>query len=776
MKKIVVLAMMSALSLGASAEVLTPAQALERVVGSAAPQSKTLRPQLVSTHPADGLPAVYVFTAHGDKGFMVISADDCAAPLLGICDDGHFDASLINPSMQEWLDGYADEIRWLRSNPNAPRYLPAPKMAARTDIAPMVTTRWSQDEPYNNMCPADGNQRTVTGCVATAMAQIVNYHKLPTGKGTGSASVTYKGTTYTFDYASESFDWANMLDDYTGSYTDAQANAVAKLMYACGVSVDMSYGTGASGAVTSNVATALPTYFGFDSGAKTYQRKFYTLDNWNDLVYQQLKDYGPVQFSGRNDEGGHSFVCDGYRQGDFFHINWGWGGASDGYFKLTALDPDSQGIGGSSAGYNSSQAFVGNICAPRGEHAATYSAYVGGTLGTSVESVELGTAFNLTGGFWNESSETVNMQFGYTLENTATGAVTEQRLYNFSDLKPNYGRNNLSITLPTTLAAGTYRLRPVWRLTGNTAWNEFRIGIADPQFVLVKVEGTTATLSTASAILSGTVESLDTPVFNGRKWTMQLQLANTSGGEFLGNIFGALFSSDGTEQLASAGNLMVDVLDGETIQATYSSQFTPLNSKTVTDGNYLFVLADEKGRIISPVYNLTIEAAPTEQGTVSVSNLTIKDANSVNAMALEMTADVKCTSGYFIGNLHAYIFPENGGSSSMRISSPTLYIPEGETQKATFKGAVDALKIGTRYMVVVFGDAGNQLTGPTYMTVGLSTGVESVAVDNAEVVGRELYDLSGRRIADGETPRAGIYIVRERRSDGTVTTTKQLVR
>lgn len=431
-------------------------------MGNAGPMSAGMqqsRPQLVATRSVDNQPAVYVFSLDSDKGYIVLPADDEATPMLGYSDSGKFDAAAINPTMQWWLDEYAAEIKWLRENPSPDRYLSAPA-PARQAIAPMVKTVWNQSEPFNNMCPANGNRRCVTGCVATAMAQIVNYHKLPAGNGTGSASVTYNGTTYTFDYANESFDWDNMLDSYNGSYTSEQANAVAKLMYACGVGVDMSYGTGASAAATSDVVGALVNHFGFDKGARVFTRSYYSLSDWNDLVYNQLKDYGPVQVSGRNDGGGHSFVCDGYNAGDFFHINWGWGGASDGYFKLTALDPASQGIGGSSAGYNSGQHIIGNICAPRADSQPYCSMYVGDALGASTDKVALGATFNLTGGFWNNSASALDGSIGYRLESVSGEFDLSARILDMS-LEPRHGYRQLSIQLPASLAEGSYRLSPV---------------------------------------------------------------------------------------------------------------------------------------------------------------------------------------------------------------------------------------------------------------------------------------------------------------------------
>lgn len=775
MKQLLLSGVFAAMAFGGWADVVTPNQALDRVMGNAGLMSAGMqqsRPQLVATRSVDNQPAVYVFSLDSDKGYIVLPADDEATPMLGYSDSGKFDAASINPTMQWWLDEYAAEIKWLRENPSPDRYLPAPA-TARQAIAPMVKTVWNQSEPFNNMCPANGTRRCVTGCVATAMAQIVNYHKLPTGNGTGSASVTYNGTTYTFDYANESFDWNNMLDSYNGSYTSEQANAVAKLMYACGVGVDMSYGTGASAAATSDVVGALVNHFGFDKGARVFTRSYYTLSDWNDLVYNQLKDYGPVQVSGRNDGGGHSFVCDGYNAGDFFHINWGWGGASDGYFKLTALDPASQGIGGSSAGYNSGQYIIGNICAPRADSQSYYSMYVGDALGASTDKVTLGAKFNLTGGFWSNSASILDGSIGYRLESVSGEFDLSARILDMN-LKPRYGYSQLSIQLPASLAEGSYRLSPVWKLTTDKQWRKFDIPIGNPQYINVRVEGNEAYLTVpASVKLQADVKSFDSPVFEGKPFELTLTLSNDFDTEYLGNVFAVLFSNDGQSQVGAAGNLMVDVMPGETIEVSYLSMLSALEGQTISPGDYLLAFADEQRRLISHGYSVTVQEAPATQGTISVSSFRVKDAASVDAMKLEFTADVTCTKGYFIGQLRAYVFPESGGSSSLNLASPMLYIPEGETEHVTFAGAMPSLTVGSRFHTLIYNN-GSWATGAVDFTVGSVAGVESTAVDN-EVVTREVYDMSGRAV-DGMQLKSGMYIVRDRHADGTYSTGKILVR
>lgn len=766
------------MAMSVRAGVLTPNQALDRVMGDVGLMStgkQRSRPHLVATRSIDNQPAVYVYSLNDDNGYIVLSADDEAVPMLGYSDSGEFDAASINPTMQWWLDEYAAQIKWLRDNPNTDRYLTTTATTtAKQNIEPMVKTKWNQGAPFNNMCPVDDGNHCVTGCVATAMAQIVNYHKLPADNGIGSASLDYNGTTYSFDFANESFDWDNMLDSYKGSYTDVQADAVAKLMYACGISAQISYGVSASYGSDENVATALINNFGFDKGIRMYFREFYTLSEWNDLVYNQLKDYGPVQYGGANSNAGHAFVCDGYNVGDFFHINWGWGGSSDGYFKLTALDPDTQGIGGSLGGYNIGQDMVGNICAPRADSQPSYSMYVQNALSVSADELDLGTSGSISGTFVNSSFATLNGSLGYRLEPVSGGDDIYGTSLSGVSILHNYGYKSISFSLPATLAEGSYRLVPLWKLSTDSQWRTFDISVGNPKYINVLVEGSKASFTVPATVkLQAEVKSFDSPFFVDKTFALTVKLTNNFDTEYLGTVFAAILTADGSTQVGYAESFMADVMPGETTEISYSSKFVVLDGQTITEGDYLIVLGDAYGRIISSGYTINMQAAPADQGSISVSSLAVKDADGVNAFDLEFTADVTCTDGYYIGLLHAYIF-STSGTPLARISTPTLYIPDEETQHVTFAGCVRNLEVGSQYLTAVFNENLTQLTGPVAFAVGSAQGVESISADN-DVVARDVYDMSGR-IVTGKQLKAGVYIVRERYADGTYRTEKMLVK
>ena len=367
MRKFITLLLALSCFTGIWAEDVTEEQALEQALDFLANQTTAsgrprhtqgTTPQLTLASKVNGL---YVFNVKDNGGFVIVSNDDRTIPVLGFSESGNFDANNMPENMKAWLQGYANEIAWLQqqnTTTTGPKKVRS-KVGSHstTAIAPLCTSTWYQDAPYNNQCPSynswTGSGKSATGCVATAMAQVMYYHKWPE-----TTTKTIPGyTTYSYGLNLSSlpvttFDWANMIDDYSGSYTNAQSTAVATLMKYCGYSVNMDYGP-SSGAYTQDVATALINYFDYNANTTQFvNRSYYTYANWTDLIYHELANSRPVIYGGLSVDGGHEFVCDGYKyqsNTDFFHINWGWGGMSDNYFVLSALDPDQQGIGGSTS-------------------------------------------------------------------------------------------------------------------------------------------------------------------------------------------------------------------------------------------------------------------------------------------------------------------------------------------------------------------------------------------------------------------------------------------
>ena len=306
----------------------------------------------------DNKDAVYVFN-HTNGGFVWVSASDYSHEVLGYSDSGSFDKDNIPENLQCWLRMYAGEIA--RAEAIQPVGASAKQVAmSYQEVAPLLNdVNWDQGAPYNNQCPTIGGQRSVTGCVATAISQIMYKHKYPT-YGTGSYSYTTEsGVSVSANFDNTFYDWNNMLPSYNNGYTSTQATAVSTLMYHVGVASSMEYGTNVSLAYSAIALAGLIDYFDYDKGMMVFL-KDYMMDDARimNAIATDLQAGLPVYMAGatRNQEG-HAFVCDGMKSDGYLHINWGWGGISNGYFALSALDPELQGTGGSSGNL----AFTENI-------------------------------------------------------------------------------------------------------------------------------------------------------------------------------------------------------------------------------------------------------------------------------------------------------------------------------------------------------------------------------------------------------------------------------
>ena len=324
--------------------------------------------QLTDLTKEAGFTNLYIFAA--EQGFVVMAADDCVQPILGYSLTGKFVAENMPTNVSGWLQGYNDEIQYaIESRVKATaetsklwkELIDGNSKAAKATIIvdALIQTTWDQDPGYNDLCPYDNNagELTVTGCVATAMAQIMRYWEYPS-HGVGSHS--YTPTSHS-EYGVQSVNFAQATYDWTAMPLHSSSDEIAKLMYHCGVSVDMMYdiaNNGGSGAYSDDIPNALTTYFNYKSGVYYKAKSSYNNNNWLTLIKTELNAGRPVEYNGSGSGGGHAFVCDGYDNSDYFHFNWGWSGANDGFYSLSNLVPGSGGSGGGSYSFTKNQSAV----------------------------------------------------------------------------------------------------------------------------------------------------------------------------------------------------------------------------------------------------------------------------------------------------------------------------------------------------------------------------------------------------------------------------------
>lgn len=315
----------------------------------------------VQTRVTTSSPAFHVFNRIPEGGFIIIAGDDVASPVLAYSDTGEFEVENMPSNLQGWMQYYREQINWAREQHITPsesvmKLWEQLQRGALADDAEkevlLKTALWNQNAPYNNLCPKISGSSTPTGCVATALAIVMKYNRWPDQGSGGTCTYTPSiyGSQLSVTY-NVPYQWDKMSHVYEiGKYVGTQADAVATLMYHCGVLSQMEYAPNGSGAFTLIAARGMIEYMKYDKSMAVLQREWYTDDEWDALLKQELDEGRLVIYGGSNSKReGHQFVFDGYKA-NRYHVNWGWGGMANGYYLLSTLEPDQQGIGGNSGG------------------------------------------------------------------------------------------------------------------------------------------------------------------------------------------------------------------------------------------------------------------------------------------------------------------------------------------------------------------------------------------------------------------------------------------
>ena len=277
----------------------------------------------------------YVFNDKANGGYVIVSGEERMPDVLAYSYDSRFDADNIPCNMKAWLEGYAEQVKYLRTHPEASARRATTE---RENVGPLLTCWFNQGSPYNDKCPEVDGNHCLTGCVATATAQVMYYWQWP--KQTMEVIPAYQTNTLGINMSAQpitTIDWDNMLNQYRygEEYSQEQIDAIATLMLLCGMSVQMDYNTNVSAAGGSSYA--LKKYFGYDELLDDVNRSAFDSDEWEQIIYDELNSRRPVLYGGGNTEGeGHGFVLDGYNDG-FFHVNWGWGGV-DSWVLMTDVE------------------------------------------------------------------------------------------------------------------------------------------------------------------------------------------------------------------------------------------------------------------------------------------------------------------------------------------------------------------------------------------------------------------------------------------------------
>lgn len=752
---------------------LTPEQALRRV---ASDKPKSLKSKIsTSLQPIAEIklakhPALYLFNS-SDNGYLVVSADDETPALLG-----YSDSVAISSDRNQWPDGFcywmdklAEEIEWNRTHPSQTKAVPKSR-PDREPIAPLCKTKWDQTKPYNDLCPKLTAADCPTGCAATAMAQIMKFHNWPE-QGESEISYNWRNghKTLSEDFSTVTFDWKNMLDQYiSGRYSTIQAKAVAQLMKSAGYGLEMMYDAGASGAFGPNIPKALGSYFKYDKSSLQYLRRgYYPRSEWEELVYNSLKNDGPVSYNGQSNAGGHSFVCDGYSSDGYFHINWGWSGDSDGYFLLDALNPYTQGTGGSGdgSGFNFSQEIIIGIHPDRGGDSQwpvprlyvydPYNVTISGKT-ISFPSFTTGKTTDLV----NYSCITLEAgEWTFAIRLTPMG-TNEDPLYYLAGSMPRMAgfkgdqlgdKPMPSVTLSKLPENGSYRLMPCYRV-GDGDWIEIPNFLSYPSDFILKIENGTVLISYEEAKLEITDLELSrmqlSTLFN-----IKSQITNLGEAPFYGNLVATLYSLSGKNLMFEGEQQVVEINPGETLSYDYVG-----NLRDIKAGAYLFILCQKLGDDMIPltesrevmVYNYA-------DLTANLTDISVPDDQPKESIHVEGTLNVE--KGFYAGPLYFVIASYPEGEIAASFPTENLFIEKGQSEEFTMTCNFSEGDPSREYLYAFFDYNNNQLTEAKLLRLGGESGIILLPSDPSEPT--VYYNLQGIRVT---TPLPGQIYLRRRGS------------
>ena len=418
-----------------------------------------------------------IYAAKG-AGFVVVSRSNAFPAIIG--ESAHdYDSTNIAPGFKWWMENISKSIAYREAN-NMGRT----SLSVSETISPFVTTKWNQALPYNLLCPSVGTTLThgYTGCVATAMSQILKYYNYPaTSKGSGEYSIVVdKDTVIRSATIKTTYDWNNMSNTYLTSNAINPANiAVASLMRDAGYGANMEYGVDGSGTTNYEAAISFMNNFSYNPYSLKYlSQNLYNNEEWALIIYNEIKNKRPILYGGSTKTNeGHAFVFDGINTEGNVDVNWGWGGACNGWYDIFDLTP----IG------------IGEEFSP----GTTFSEYNDIVIGFDPQPTPAGSDFSIwatdnnctftkdvdntlkvtMGAFYNVSYKSFTGDFAVIFENLTTTAITAAHIVSNKTYDPYYGfkfpSGYTSINI-SNLEAGTYNVYLASRATNETNWSPAR--------------------------------------------------------------------------------------------------------------------------------------------------------------------------------------------------------------------------------------------------------------------------------------------------------------
>lgn len=760
-------------------------------------------PQLVySKAGKNATPSYYVFSAGANRGFTIVSGDDRLPAIVGYTESGDFDTNQLPTNFVSFMQAYQDFADNATDEQIAEIATWRAQATAHEAVAPFMKEKWNQTAPYNNWCPVYKDQRCVTGCVATAVAQILHHYsdRQPTDLQANIPAYTSivqiveaYGQTFTYKNdmpeiaAGEKYDWENMQDVYTGSETKAQDDAVAKLMLHVGCAVGMKYSPSSSAA--SATPETFTKYFGMDKELiGYYTRASYQIAEWDHMLYKEIAAQRPVYYNGQTtSNSGHAFVIHGYDDG-FYYVNWGWGGYSDGYFDITILNPHnitSAGASSTDDGYSMSNGMIIGIQPDNGVvdeiERPVFTARSLDIDNITVSNNSITASANIAVNNFNSVENTRFVSVGYINEDFQIQNVATPQPVTIAAAPEGQGyRGNAVCNISFPCIDGVYKL-DVIESTDQNNWIECPKNTwTTPPYhsVYLKVQ-------------NGDVSIIDDP---SPSLTAKAELDPEDGNGYakMDNIINITVYNNGDAEYYDKVYVVVDTLTTmpNKYKYTYTTGITaPVDGSTTFNfaytpeaaGTYNFWILDKDYNEIgsssiefktttAPVLSFVSIKCASASGEKAYANFGgyNVEMDKVNGTKADFVFKIKNEGGYYKGEfwLYKYDYVSNKWKGSLK----TLVIPANDTKEFTFTvegnvgDVVGYMLRGYNVSIAPLDNSTSNIhnvtTGGAYnlkdceicYLAGSETGVNAIKAEQENDV---YYNLRGEKV---DTPSKGVYI------------------
>lgn len=716
----------------------------------------------------------YIFNVSGNGGYIIVAADGVAgSEVLGYSNSGNIDTLQMPENMRWWLSEYDRQIEYMTANSAsftsaaATNKVQAAKASSKyRDIAPLLTCSWGQNSPYNMYCPTDNGDVCPTGCVATAAAQVLYYHKWPD---------TMEGKHNDTDFSTVTYNWNLMLDSYNSSSSQASKQEVAKLMRNLGIATDMKYSASSSGTYSTLLRSALSDYFKcYD--ATLQQRDYMTASAWTDIIYDELQRQRPVYFSGYTSSGGHAFVCDGIKDG-YLHINWGWKGLADGYFLPDAMEPEVQGTGGSVGAFNYGQQIITGIYNPNlEENKYLRATCTNSSLTLSKSYVKRSEEITFSGYFrviTNESRFALGLKV-IDQSGNITYLIANDTITNAAKNTSNIARRFTVSMKNFPQATGTFYVYPAAYGCDSKSW--YAVVATSRNYLSMTAEADASGISFSQGtdtIVSAT--ELETPdVIYADEDTEFGTTITSSVGNFSGNIYVGFEKGDSIIYEQAEGSPF-SITEGTSKKLTLTVT-TPEEADTYSIAVYT-ESNGEKVRIGTPK-SITLKERLAELYIYSA--LTIDNYTDLDPSAFKLVAYVRCLNKDFSGDIGLAI-ADNETDSVVERMTKTVTLGLNSIAHYSFSGALMNVEPGKIYNTKLYTigkdgswvlirskeGASGPLNNKLFRVSNTATAIQTIDINDRNSEEAKIFSSDGKlimqtnRLSEAmQSLPSGLYIVK----------------